>query len=948
MEPEWAVDLDDMIEALQEEIRAAASSSAGSIVVTDGRLLHESGEGALYSFRTSRPLGLEPDTPLKIEVEPLGETTGRLVAEADAEVVIQADESLSEQVPEASLKADAGFIFSRAIERLEDLADEVFGNGPQEVQVTPSGAKTATSAASSTHRDVAVLAHMMSLITRPGTALHPEVTGDPAAPPEPSLPSPLVLLDRGCPPNEGQLRALQACVGRRLHFVWGPPGTGKTANLAQTVRYLAAPLGEGLGHRVLVVAHANAAVDVAAAALAAQFAGTDLLASGKVVRWGTAQLPEVWALPEIQPARIIERFQPELMQRVRALADEQGRLLRVLRAQRGRSGAGGGNGPQSLQAVAKELKEARRRLKLAALQVLASARVVATTLSRFVLEQELYGGAWDTVVVDEASMAPLPMVVAGFSRAARKGLVYGDFRQLPPIHQSRAPLVQRWLGRDAFEAAGVKDAAERHGHHPCLSMLDLQYRMVPTVCAGVGRLAYMDRLRTAEGVEERMAAAVASAPWPGESAVVLDTSAWAPVCTREDRPQSYSRFNPLHALLAAEIAHAASVAGLSIGLMSPYRAQALLTQALVEGQFEREKGGAMARNAGCLPMAGTSPVLSATVHRFQGSERDLVLFDVTDAEPEAGASFLTGRDRDTALRLCTVALSRGRAKSIILLDRAVLAQPDRSFSPLGDAVAIWREIGAMQELDAVTKAGLASGTGTSWFCDWSRARGALSDDVEAGLPWEVGPENLMVLNLPPGFRVDARSVATLRTWASRTQGVGQVFCDSEQAEELEEALAELTWDLRLLPLHPGLLVFLGRELVYVGGREPGAPVARVVNRRFAERLRRMVGLAARQALRPGLSTAAAGSRLCPECGAAVVIRREKGSWVSSCPRGCGTPTVLDRETLGVVLRNMKAVCPLCGAQLVVRGTGRDMFAACSRYRRGCEGFTVRLSDLLGR
>jgi DNA replication ATP-dependent helicase Dna2 len=84
--------------------------------------------------------------------------------------------------------------------------------------------------------------------------------------------------------------------------VWSPPGTGKTARLAKVVRTLV----DG-GERVLVLAYANAAVDMALLRGADAFLESAKLSGGKVLRLGVPQLPEVRLRRETLPETIIER-----------------------------------------------------------------------------------------------------------------------------------------------------------------------------------------------------------------------------------------------------------------------------------------------------------------------------------------------------------------------------------------------------------------------------------------------------------------------------------------------------------------------------------------------------------------------------------------------------------------------------------------------------------------
>src|SRR5262249_21502248 len=152
----------------------------------------------------------------------------------------------------------------------------------------------------------------------------------------------------------------------------------------------------------------------------------------------------------------------------------------------------------------------------------------------------------------------------------------------------------------------------------------------------------------------------ATQPWSGAVAIIADTRRLLSSCIREPVPGSYSRANPLHAVLAVSLAEKAVLDGCSnVVLISAYRAQARLLAA----------GG----------LVFQPHVTGATVHRFQGSERDLVIFDLVDAFPQTGASQLTGRDADTAFRLLNVAVSRARGKLIVLADvKFILERHPRS------------------------------------------------------------------------------------------------------------------------------------------------------------------------------------------------------------------------------------------------------------------------------
>ena len=138
---------------------------------------------------------------------------------------------------------------------------------------------------------------------------------------------------------------------------------------------------------------------------------------------------------------------------------------------------------------------------------------------------------------------------------------------------------------------------------------------------------------------------VKQAPFPGRAAVLLDTSFTGLYCLN-DRA-SNSRFNLWQLLLSFQLIHESYLGGAkSIGYVTPYRAQANLMELLLEDIYEKERYEA--------------DIIAATVHRFQGSERDVMIFDTVDSEPQNRAGMLlTGKDSE---RLINVAITRTKGK----------------------------------------------------------------------------------------------------------------------------------------------------------------------------------------------------------------------------------------------------------------------------------------------
>ena len=308
--------------------------------------------------------------------------------------------------------------------------------------------------------------------------------------------------------------------------------------------------------------------------------------------------------------------------------------------------------------------------------ILARARIVATTVYRCYLNEALCKRNFDVVVIDEASMLmpPLSYFAAGLS--GQRVTIAGDFRQLAPIVRSEGPLANRWLKRNVFEVAGVsayidgrqrppplgalraQARQERSGAVvPNLVALTTQYRMREPICEVVSERFYGGILRTHQSANARTRAF----PLGERALIAIDTSAWRPWAAMPKRGRS--RYNPLHAALALQLAQsyraAAQAAGrdpmTAIGIVSPYAAQARLTQSLISARIAEGAG------------------MATTIHRFQGNEREAMVLDLPEAEGVSIGRFLKATDiAEDGGRLLNVALSRAQGQVILIADFAYL------------------------------------------------------------------------------------------------------------------------------------------------------------------------------------------------------------------------------------------------------------------------------------
>ncbi len=498
----------------------------------------------------------------------------------------------------------------------------------------------------------------------------------------PSLGREPARLESSADLNEPQRDALERVLGSSAQLVWGPPGTGKSRLVARAALELA------VRGRVLVAATTNGAVDEIARRLAS-VADPVMLDRDRIIRVGF----DLGAAPDTRldlGAVLARRIDGGAGGVDRTLAEHEGRLGARPPAG-GRQGRPGGRAPDGgggeapvlspyaragrLLALARTRNDAEsaRTLGRAMLEIarqaeraLEEADIVLTTFARLSIREELRELRFESLLIDEASTAPLPYVALAASRVAGPAIAVGDFQQLPPVVSSTAPAAVRWLRTDLFREAGVVEEtgaeAGAGDAGPSLpspndglcAMLDLQYRMAPDIRELVSEFFYGGRLRDAPEIAERAAgqaapavgAAAAGGTTPG-AVTVLDTSGLDPRVERVDG----SRRNRTHAEAVADFVGAAASGGIDdIAVVSPYRAQTRHLSDLVRRRLGR---------------AAPANLEVSTIHRFQGREKRLVIIDTVDAPPGRSWFLDERRNRDFP-RLLNVALSRARERLVIV------------------------------------------------------------------------------------------------------------------------------------------------------------------------------------------------------------------------------------------------------------------------------------------
>lgn len=437
------------------------------------------------------------------------------------------------------------------------------------------------------------------------------------------------LSDLGCPqevetnPLSGhafrflrraQRRALKL-VNYSSSFLFGPPGTGKTTTLGVL---LAEFLHLNPRARVLLLSTTNLAVDQATVAVdkALEGAGRQALRE-RVQRLGSRIVASHYSGREhLLPVRDRELIAS----------------LTKLEAQRPAA-----DDLAAFNLWSEQIEGLRQRLRAQTLAVLCNARLVSMTTTRaaFSLDDLRCVPRFDLVVFDEASQIGLAHALA-LMPLGRTRLFAGDPKQLAPVVRSPAKFAKRWLARSPF--------SEKPGDGASVCFLDEQSRMAEPISQLVSHIFYDGKLRVAADAQKderwrakRLLAFADVAPDEHLHLLqVAENGSWS---AKYHGPIRYSSADLIANLIQRALEGGQLVAA-DLIVLTPFRAQRALIRQRIRA-------------------CGVIGVKVSTVHRAQGSEVPVVIFDPVDASSD----FLLG---DEAKRLINVALSRAQAKIILV------------------------------------------------------------------------------------------------------------------------------------------------------------------------------------------------------------------------------------------------------------------------------------------
>ncbi|WP_346855399.1 AAA domain-containing protein [uncultured Draconibacterium sp.] len=435
--------------------------------------------------------------------------------------------------------------------------------------------------------------------------------------------------------DESQVQSLDQCLKNDITYIWGPPGTGKSHTLARIGLNL-----YNANETTVVCAIANVAVDglvektIDLLKEYQQEKKQNLLTERKIIRLGYAQSEKVRNIPEI-------KFENQILIQLAAQISNIETLIHKKE-----------NSKTEFPGKQKELLQLRSKkdnLKKSYDEVLkkyiAESRLIFLTASKFTATETLKSLEIDNLIIDEGSMMSIPYLLVLAAKVKKRVIICGDPLQLSPIALSASANSKKWLHPDLFSLIGNK---KKLNLSKAVTMLKYQRRTAAPIANLINESFYDNQLITLPQNHHNYGINVA--PSPGHiSFVNLPRNSE----NRVEHSKSRSKYNKLAReetiKLVIKIILENEGKIKSIGIIAPYRQQIIDYKRDLE-IIKKEFPDLISIKPG-------------TIHTFQGSECDVIIWDIVDAYNESVGILYKGERGE---RLVNVAISRAKSKLIIV------------------------------------------------------------------------------------------------------------------------------------------------------------------------------------------------------------------------------------------------------------------------------------------
>jgi hypothetical protein len=417
----------------------------------------------------------------------------------------------------------------------------------------------------------------------------------------------------------GQNNAIEMTCTNPITYIWGPPGTGKTYTLANIVKRL---LNEG--KRVLMLSYSNVSVDGAILEVAEHCTNQ---AVGNIIRYGYPKDKRLLNSDNLLTSyNVALSHNDVLKQKQKELLKEKESIDKSTK---------------QYKDIQEELKKIRTKIKIDEDNVVNNALFIATTLSKAICDKQIFNQKFDAVLIDEVSMAYTPQIIYAANLATQHFCCIGDFNQLPPIVQNEND--NNVLKYDIFEYCGDINN---------MVILDIQRRMHDNIARFISANMYFGLLKSHESTKDREQITNCE-PFNKHPITYVDIHD----INSKTKIIGTSHCNLLSALITARITEKAiDNNDFTVGIITPYNEQAKLINTILQV---------------LLSVDDRKRVVCATVHQFQGSQRDIIIYDATDTSGEIThpGTLLESNKHNISNRLFNVAMTRAKGKFIVVADR---------------------------------------------------------------------------------------------------------------------------------------------------------------------------------------------------------------------------------------------------------------------------------------
>lgn len=464
--------------------------------------------------------------------------------------------------------------------------------------------------------------------------------------------------------NEAQTEAIEKALINNILYVWGPPGTGKTATLGFVIANLIAK-----GKRVLFVSNTNRAVDVGLlSVMDALYEVQPEFELQQTTRFGEAWLEDDRLediLFENQVTKKLEQKKSDaielqtMMDQYLAFQEKVDELMtsneevpksldmqcQLIGEKIDRLG-----GREEVEEKIEKLLNVNERYELKKKQL------VATTMAKVCTSELFYNLSYDAVVVDEASMAGIPYLLLMAAKSKNHLVVAGDPMQLPPISITKDIEAQQFLEQDVFTYVSGADTTEKlfqwHDDHPEFTcFFDTQYRLKTDLAGVISSVFYDGRLKTGNVDKKKTNTS--------SSVALIDSSKYGPSIEQEKTERGFKPINLVHNKLIEESVRKLKVKHRpeEIGIIVPFRSSVYQVR-----NHLREKG--------------FKGIEVGTIHTFQGREKEVIIFDtIMSGELQFGQlrhysvrPFDETKNGMSVPRLLNVAFSRSKELLVVIAD----------------------------------------------------------------------------------------------------------------------------------------------------------------------------------------------------------------------------------------------------------------------------------------